>query len=608
MSQALVVAALVAATVAGDSNYGYAKEPRLSLVDENRKAVVAGADATAWCPGTPWPAPAAGEGRRVVLVLRGEIYRSEATTYSKPGDSPKVAAPCSSEDWIEPQLATARHIVQGIIEPLEARGLAVDILAAPSNPRCAWKNHLYAILAGASRRRVIPIEREATNQGQGVRNALEALRQHAAAPDAPRYDYAMFWRFDGKPLRDPRIFERGAEKVLVDIIGHARLTEIAHPDHAYWFPWPALSCWYAAIHNQWPRLEDRCMHVNIKEDENADTECVLVDCFPDGQGDGHSCLEALQERIVGWESRMDTFENKFSLAEFHDLPARQELIMENWDQRWWRFSRESITGNMVVVPMSVTVDGWRDWAEQTESDDLEWWNDVAENLQRTRDRQNKKREAARRRLGRTEEAAEAPTATEAATRNADAPPATEAAANRNADAPEATRATRNAAAAATEAAANRNADAPEATEAAQRHDAPRRSTEPPTEEYQRDREQKKEAARRRIAEARAAKQAAVAAENAMKERAAADENRRQRRFDAAYAQILAAEQAVVANEFARVRSEAPSEDSRAALDALDRVAAVAREKALSEPTPPRPARLSRKTTDFVAFDAQRNWS
>jgi len=243
MSQALVVAALVAATVAGDSNYGYAKEPRLSLVDENRKAVVAGADATAWCPGTPWPAPAAGEGRRVVLVLRGEIYRSEATTYSKPGDSPKVAAPCSSEDWIEPQLATARHIVQGIIEPLEARGLAVDILAAPSNPRCAWKNHLYAILAGASRRRVIPIEREATNQGQGVRNALEALRQHAAAPDAPRYDYAMFWRFDGKPLRDPRIFERGAEKVLVDIIGHARLTEIAHPDHAYWFPWPALSCW-----------------------------------------------------------------------------------------------------------------------------------------------------------------------------------------------------------------------------------------------------------------------------------------------------------------------------------------------------------------------------
>jgi len=325
------------------------------------------------------------------------------------------------------------------------------------------------------------------------------------------------------------------------------------------------------------------MHVNIKEDENADTECVLVDCFPDGQGDGHSCLEALQERIVGWESRMDTFENKFSLAEFHDLPARQELIMENWDQRWWRFSRESITGNMVVVPMSVTVDGWRDWAEQTESDDLEWWNDVAENLQRTRDRQNKKREAARRRLGRTEEAAEAPTATEAATRNADAPPATEAA-------------------------ANRNADAPEATEAAQRHDAPRRSTEPPTEEYQRDREQKKEAARRRIAEARAAKQAAVAAENAMKERAAADENRRQRRFDAAYAQILAAEQAVVANEFARVRSEAPSEDSRAALDALDRVAAVAREKALSEPTPPRPARLSRKTTDFVAFDAQRNWS
>ena len=225
----------------------------------------------------------------------------------------------------------------------------------------------------------------------------------------------------------------------------------------------------------------------------------------------------------------------------------------------------------------------RPQAEQTESDDLEWWNDVAENLQRTRDRQNKKREAARRRLGRTEEAAEAPTATEAATRNADAPPATEAA-------------------------ANRNADAPEATEAAQRHDAPRRSTEPPTEEYQRDREQKKEAARRRIAEARAAKQAAVAAENAMKERAAADENRRQRRFDAAYAQILAAEQAVVANEFARVRSEAPSEDSRAALDALDRVAAVAREKALSEPTPPRPARLSRKTTDFVAFDAQRNWS
>ena len=80
MSQALVVAALVAATVAGDSNYGYAKEPRLSLVDENRKAVVAGADATAWCPGTPWPAPAAGEGRQVVLVLRGEIYRSEATT------------------------------------------------------------------------------------------------------------------------------------------------------------------------------------------------------------------------------------------------------------------------------------------------------------------------------------------------------------------------------------------------------------------------------------------------------------------------------------------------------------------------------------------------
>ena len=250
----------------------------------------------------------------------------------------------------------------------------------------------------------------------------------------------------------------------------------------------------------------------------------------------------------------------------------------------------------------------RPQAEQTESDDLEWWNDVAENLQRTRDRQNKKREAARRRLGRTEEAAEAPTATEAATRNADAPPATEAAATRNAEAVEATRATRNAAAAATEAAANRNADAPEATEAAQRHDAPRRSTEPPTEEYQRDREQKKEAARRRIAEARAAKQAAVAAENAMKERAAADENRRQRRFDAAYAQILAAEQAVVANEFARVRSEAPSEDSRAALDALDRVAAVAREKALSEPTPPRPARLSRKTTDFVAFDAQRNWS
>jgi len=100
--------------------------PVLDDVEANRVGDVA--SETAWCAGTPWP-EAGADARRVVVVLRGEAFRTRRTEYS---NDDVEAPPCSraGKRWIRPQLKAARGIVDQIIVPLERRGLDVTVLAA----------------------------------------------------------------------------------------------------------------------------------------------------------------------------------------------------------------------------------------------------------------------------------------------------------------------------------------------------------------------------------------------------------------------------------------------------------------------------------------------
>ena len=88
--------------------------PVLDDVEANRVGDVA--SETAWCAGTPWP-EAGADARRVVVVLRGEAFRTRRTEYS---NDDVEAPPCSraGKRWIRPQLKAARGIVDQIIARL----------------------------------------------------------------------------------------------------------------------------------------------------------------------------------------------------------------------------------------------------------------------------------------------------------------------------------------------------------------------------------------------------------------------------------------------------------------------------------------------------------